>query len=1008
MKSLVRLAGAGALGLLLAALSTPARAQTGTVTGRVVDSASSQGIASATVQVVGTQLGTQTRGDGGFSISGVPAGPHSVRVTRLGFSAKTVPVSVEAGGSAAVNVALATVATQLSAVVTVAYSPAAQEKRNVTGAVAAVDSTLFNKGRIVSAEELIQAKVPGVQVITSNEPGGGMSVRVRGQASINGAKDPLFVIDGVPLPVGGGLSGGRNPLNFLNPNDIASVTVLKDAQATSIYGSRGANGVVMIVTKNGSATGPQMSYGVNMSSRRVARAPEYLNAAQLRTAVQTYAPSNTGLLGTANTNWFDALSQTGAGQEHNFAVAGVKQDLQYRLSLGWLQDEGVLQGDQTKRLSAGFNYADHLFNDLVEVQSTLRGVRTSDIFGGGRFLGTALTSAPTNPIFNSDGSFFATSNVLEPRNALAQLADQISDGRTDRGIGNVQARLNAPWVTGLSGTIRGSFDAARTQQRTFVPTTDPGESFTIDTLRGSFYQNLPDATTLVMDAFANYVHRVERVGTDVDLTGGYSYETFRGNNASFSVNGLGSNALTVGGIPSARQRNLPQVNIQETKLASFFGRANFTFADRYLLGLSVRRDGSSRFGTNNQWGTFPAASVGWRMYDESFLKDRIPGVSDLKLRYSYGLNGNQPTGNYVSYSTYSYSQPITQVQFGNVFIPTLQPSTANPDLKWEESATSDIGLDYGLFDDRITGSLDYYNKKTTNLLFEATVPGGSNFNNRLLQNIGSLRNTGFEIGLNASVLGGGGAGMFGRLRWDANFSASTNKSELLKISTTAGQVSEILTGQIGLGGDFVQTLRPGLPLNTFRVYEVKRDNKGNPVTGPQTALNTTYYVDQNNDNKIDVNDLVTKHSPQPKWILGHTSNFTYGPADLSFTLRSYLGYYVYNQVASASGNYALLQQGGVLRNLSALVYKYNFVNPQFSSELFVEKADFVRMDNITLGLALPNYRALRATRVFGTVQNVFTSSKYSGVDPLAGGLGGIDNNTYPLSRIFTLGLSVGF
>ena len=982
-------------------------AQTGRITGTVTTAEGNQPVTAAQVVVVGTRLGAATGENGRYTLS-VQPGTYRLRVIRLGFTPDTATVTVAAGATTTRDFVLRQSSVVLTAVVTQAYSPARQQARAVTGSVASVDSALFNKGRVVSAEDLIQAKVAGVQVVSSNEPGGGISVRVRGQASVSGANDPLFVVDGIPLPIGGGLSGGRNPLNFLNPNDIANVNVLKDAQATAIYGSRGANGVVLITTKTGSQGGPQLSYGVNLSNRQVARAPEYLNAQEFRAAVEQYSPNNRRLLRDADTDWFDALSQTGGGQEHNFAVAGNRQGLQYRLSLGYLRDEGVLQGDRTERVSGQFNYGDRLLGDLVDVQATLRGVRTRDAFGGGRFLGAALLSAPTNPIRNPDGSFFATANVLEPRNPLAQLAAQRNDGQTDRGLGNVQARLNLPFLQGLSATVRGSFDAARTLQREFTPTFDPQQAFNTDTLRGTFYQNLPDATTLVLDAFSNYVREYERFGgLNVDLTGGYSFETFRGNNASYRVNGLASNALGTGGLPAARQIVPPSVNVQESRLASFFGRANLSVADRYLFGMSVRRDGSSRFGTNNQWGTFPAVSLGWRLSEEGFLKGRVPALADLKLRYSYGINGNQPTQNYLAFSTYQYSIPTSTVQFGNVFVPTLQPSVANPDLKWEQSATHDVGLDYGFLDGRISGSLDYYTKLTTNLLFEATIPGGSNFNNRLRQNIGSLRNAGVEFALNTQLLTGRGAGL-GGVRYDANFNASTNRNRLLQISTTAGQVAEILTGQIGLGGDFVQTLRPGLPLNAFRVFRVQRDASGNPVTGPQTALNPTYYVDQNGDGRIDNNDLVTYKDPAPRWILGHTSNLGYGRFDLNFTLRAYLGFHVYNQVAAAQGNYSQIQQGDVLRNLSAFVRQYDFVNPQFNSELYVERADFLRMDNVTLGYALPALGTLRATRAFVTVQNAFTASGYSGVDPLAGGLGGRDDNTYPLQRIYTVGLTVGF
>ncbi len=1019
MRSVPKHVRASAAALLTAAIPVVAQAQTGTVSGRVVDSVSQQGVPSVNVTLAGTTIGTQTRPDGSFTLARVPTGAQTVRVARIGFAAQSRTVQVTNGGTTTLNFALGALVARLSEVVVAqAYSGGGgQDRRNVTGSVTAVDSTLFNKGRVNSPEELIQAKVPGVQVLTDNSPGGGISVRVRGQASVNGVTDPLFVVDGIPLPIGGGLSGGRNPLNFLNPQDVANITVLKDAQATAIYGSRGANGVVLITTKNGSQGGPQVTYGANYSDRQVARTPSYLDATAYRAAVQQYAPGNVSLLGTATTNWIDAAKQTGGGTEQNFAVGGTRQDLQYRLSLNYLTDNGVLKGDNTKRVSGQFNYADRLFHNVFDVQATLRAVRTHDSFGLGSYLGDLYGFAPTQPIYNTDGTFYEFNNVNAPNNPLARLALTNNTGQTDRGIGNVQLRANAPFLTGLSATLRGSFDAARTRQTTFVPTSDPTQRFTADTLKGSYYQNLPDQTTLVLDAYGNYVHRLDAYKADLDLTAGYSYETFRGNYANFTALGLSSNALGAGGIPAANRILQPNVSVDESRLASFFGRANATIADKYLLGLSVRADGSSRFGANNHWGTFPAFSVGWRLSEESFLKDRLPGVSDLKLRYSLGLNGNQPSGLYTAQSTYSYSVPQSYVQFGTGFIPTVQPSAANPNLKWEQSRTNDVGLDYALFQGRVSGTFDYYNKKTTDLLFNVPVAGGSNFSNYVLENIGSLRNAGFEAGLNVSVLRGRGDGALGRLRYDANFSAATNRNRVLSISG-AGGASQIPTGNIGFQN--VQVIQPGLPLGTFYVFRHQTDASGNPVVGPNTttsgATATKYYVDQNGDGQINQSDLVPFHSPQPRWILGHTSNFGLGRADFSFTLRSYLGYYVYNAVAATQGSYSVVQQGGAPRALNSAVLKYNFVTPQYNSDLYVENANFLRMDNITLGYTLPTYRALRSTRVFATVQNVFTATKYSGVDPLppigngsSGATGvGLDLNTYPLSRIFTFGLNVGF
>lgn len=985
-------------------VSSPALAQTGRIVGTVTSAADGRPVVGAQVVIIGTQVGAATRDDGRYTIVSRP-GAYRVRVARIGYRPDTASVTVTADGSATLDFRLQTSAAVLEAVAVQAYSPAAQERRNVTGSVAAVDTATFNKGRVVSPEELIQSKIPGVQIVQGNEPGGGAAIRVRGQTSINGNNDPLIVVDGIPLPVGGGLSGGRNPLAFLNPQDIANITVLKDAQATAIYGSRGAPGVILVTTKSGAQQGPQVTYGVNYSNREVAKAPSVLNAEQFRAVVQQYGQQNVGLLRTNNTNWFDALAQNGGGQEHNLSIGGQRQELQYRLSLGYLNDEGVLRGDRTNRVSGNLNYSDRLYDGALEVQATMRGVRTRDNFGGGSFLGNALLSAPTDPIYNTNGTFFAPTSQLAPYNPIAQLAAIQNIGQTDRGIGNVQGRFNVKAVPGLSATVRGSFDYANTQQRTFTPTFAPGQNFQVDSLRGGLTTNLPNSTTLVFDAFSNYVRQLDAFDASLDLTAGFSYETARGNNSQFSVNGLNTNALGTAGLAAAVRRNLPGVNVQERNLASLFARANVSLKDRYLFGFSLRRDGSSRFGLNDQWGVFPAGSIGWRLSEEPFLKNRLGPVNDLKLRYSIGVTGNEPTRNYLSFPTYNYSSPLNLVQFGNQFIPMLAPSVANPDLRWEDTRTHDVGVDLGLFQNRITITADYYSRLTNNLLFEASEESGANFNNRLFQNVGSLKNAGFELGLNATILQGRGDGFLGKLRYDANFNATTNRNRLLNISS--GQ-AEILNTQIGLGGPFVQTLRAGQPINSFRVFEAKRGANGQPVTGPNTAQTTEYYVDQNGDNQINSADLILYKDPAPRWILGHTSNLALGRFDLSLTARAYLGYYVYNGVAAQNGTYSLVGQGGVLRNLSSQVYRYNFRTPQYESSLYVEQADFLRLENITLGYTLPTFRSFRATRVFGTVQNAFTTTKYSGVDPLAGGLGGVDNNTYPLSRIFTLGLSLGF
>lgn len=990
-------------GLLLAASPIAVQAQTGTVTGRVVDSTTHTGVTGAAVIMEGTTLGTRTRPDGSYSIDGVPAGTRSVRATRIGFRPQSLSVVVAPGASVTANFSLGAVATQLSQVVTIAYgSGGAQSTRDVSGSVVSVDSSLFNKGRVVTPEELIQAKVPGVQIINNSQPGGGITIRVRGGTSITASNDPLFVIDGVPLPVGGGLSGGRNPLNFLNPQDIANITVLKDAAATTIYGSRGANGVVLITMKSGSDAGAQISYGSSFSSSSIVKAPHVLDADQFRQAVQDNAPNNLQFLGTANTNFFDAIRRTAYGQDHNFAFGAARQDMRYRLALGYLNQQGVLEGDRTRRYSGAFNYSDQLLNNMISLVGALRVSRTNDIFAGGRVLGDALNFAPTQPITNPNGTFFEFANNLAPANPLERLAVEKSTGRTDRGIGNVEVRTQLPFISGLSATVRGSFDNARTTQTDFAPSTARTQQRA--TYKGFFTNNLPDATTLVLDTYGNYTHHLASYATDVDVTGGYSFETFRGNNSTYSVQGLSTNLLGDGGVDPAAANRTTSFNIQESRLASFFGRANFIAKDRYLLGLGIRRDGSSRFGINNQWGLFTAASVGWRLSEEGFFKGRVPGLSDLKLRYSYGTNGNQAFANYLAISTYSYSSTPSQILFGTSFIPTVAPTAANPNLKWETTAQHNAGVDYGLLDGRISGTLEYYVKNTTNLLFNVPVAAGTNFGNRVVQNVGSMRNAGVDASISAQVLRGTGSGMLGRLRYDANFIASTNRNRVIAISTTGG-ASQIATG--GLGFITLQTIRPDLPINTFLLYQHKNDADGNPVTGKNAAYNPTYYVDQNGDGQINQADLVPGKSPQPKWILGHTSQFGYKNVDLGFTLRANLGVYQYNAVAAGS-TFSAVQGAGFPSNLNTDVFKYGFVTGQPFSDLYVEDASFLRMDNLTLGFNLPRERVLTSTRVFATVQNVFTVTKFTGLDPQSNALNGINGNQYPLSRTLTLGLNVGF
>ena len=986
-------------------------AQTGTVAGRVVDAATQEPLSGATVRVAERSALSGT--DGRFTVAAVPAGTHTVRATRVGYGEAARSVTVAEGQTATVDLRMSAQALLLESVVAIGYGE--RRVRDVTGAVEAVSSEEFNTGRIVSPEQLIQGKVAGVQVVETGEPGGGVSIRIRGGTSVNASNEPLVVVDGVPLPHGGGLSAGRNPLNFINPDDIERVTVLKDASSTAIYGSRGANGVIIIETKTG-RVGPQFSYGTSFSTSQVTREPDLLTADQFRAAVQRHAEARVTMLGTANTDWRSLVERDAFGQEHELAVAGSGGDMAYRLSLGYLDQEGVVLGTTTERVAAGLNYSHRLFNDRLSLRANLRGARTDDVFTPGGVLGSATVFDPTQPIRTETGDYYEnTAFTLAPNNPIAELALVTDQGTTYRSIGNVEGQYRMPFLEDLSATVRLGYDVAKSERRRFFPSILQAQlENRVDCDRGAedppcptgfVDRSNPTETTALIDAFGNYTRRLEGLNSDLDLTGGYSYEQGRGDRPYFYARGLSTDLLGPNGVPTAAE-NVSRVDVDEYRLASFFARLNYTLADRYLLTLSVRRDGSSRFAPGNQWGTYPAAALAWRIGDEAFM-DGVGWLSDLKLRASWGVNGNQAIGNYLWVPNYRIGDAFSQVQFGNQFVTTIRPTAVDPDITWEETTSWNLGLDYGLFDDRIRGAVEYYFKDTDDLIFTVPVAAGTFVSNSVTTNIGSVRNRGLELSLDARVLDG-----WRGVRWDASFNAATNRNRLLRVNPFGGGGEQVLVGGIAGGvGSNIQVLQPGFPINSFFVYQHRRDASGSPVfadtDGNGVINDLDLYVDLNNDGLITQEDRRPFRSPTPSWIFGHTSQFGFREFDLSFTMRAHRGNYVYNNLASSQGFYNVLNQAGGLVNLHASVLENQFVTAQYFSDVYVEDASFLRMDNLTLGYSLGRFRGLEQMRVYGTVQNVFAITDYSGVDPEAG-LNGIDLTIYPRSRTFTAGVNIGF
>mgnify|MGYP003576770733 CR=1 FL=1 len=985
--------------ILAVAWTAPLYAQqaTSTVRGRITDNSTQQPILGATVAVAGKSALTQQ--DGRFAITGVPIGPASVTVRMVGYAQATQPVIVNEGEAAVVDLALAPQAINLSEIVVTGYGET--RAGNITGAVSNLTPDEFNSGRIINPAELIAAKAPGVLVVDNNEPGGGLAIRIRGATSVSAQNDPLYVIDGMPVGTGagGGLSvQGRDPLNAINPDDIESITILRDASSAAIYGANAANGVVLIQTKRGHRGSPQVEYTGTFSGSMIDRTPDMLNASQFRTAVQTYAPGNVAQLGTANTDWFKQVTQTGVGQDHNVVFSGVGEQNNWRLSLGYLDQDGIVIGTTTKRLSGGLSYGQRFLDDRLNLRGNVKIAQANYDFTPGGVLSNAAQMGPTQPIMDptsTTGYYEWTGGIQSPDNPVAILSLGHDKGSNLRSIGNVQTEYRLPFLEGLKFNVNLGYDLARADRETFSPSTMHAQQK--NGLNGEFWRQNDEQSNTVFETYLNYAAPLQSIPGNIDVTAGYSYQKEHGEYPSLYERDLETNLLGPNGVPPAATV-LPDLFVEDYKLISFFGRLNYNVNDKYIASFSLRRDGSSRFGPDNAWGNFPALSVAWRISQESFLSN-VGWLDDLKLRASRATTGNQAFGNYLWAATYSLGDAASTAQFGPDYITTLRPTGVDPNIKWEETRTSNVGADFSILNQRFSGTVDLYRKDTDRLIFRVPAPAGS-LSSAITTNIGSMKNTGFEIGLNTRVRDGVG----NRLGWNFTLNASHNNNELTSINPYAGsaQAQQILTGGIAGGvGSTIQVLIPGQPVNSFFVYEQRYDASGKPI---YNADPLQMYVDQNNDGVINVDDRRPFHDPAPKWIFGMSNYLTAGRFDMNFVLRAYTGNYVYNNIASSTGAYSEVNRGSPY-NLHASVLETGFQTQQLLSDYYVESASFFRMDNISLGYSTA-YRG-QPVRFFGTMQNAFTLTGYNGVDPTSG-INGIDNNRYPRARTFTAGLSLKF
>ncbi len=996
MKSKKRLRQYGLL-ILLLFCNQVIFGQARTVTGKVTDGTGSA-VAGVTVTVKGKQTATTTSTDGSFSLSNINTGDVIV-FSSVGYT--TIEQTVGSGSS--LSITLTTAAGNLNEVVVVGYGTT--RKRDLTGSVATVSSKDFQKGQISTPEQMIAGKLPGVSVISNGgQPGSGSTIRIRGGSSIRASNDPLIVIDGVPLAAGG-ISGAGNPLSFINPNDIESFTVLKDASAAAIYGTRASNGVILITTKKGTGGKLRMNFSTSVSASTITKKVDVLSADEFRTIVNAKGtPAQIAMLGTANTDWQDEIYQTALATDNNLTISGGLKKLPYRISIGYTNQNGVLRTDNLQRTSIALALNPSFFNNHLKVDLNLKGSAQKTRFANTGAIGGAISFDPTQPVYSgkNDNRFGGYYEWLDPstatglvnlvgRNPLGLLNQRMDESNPFRSIGNLQLDYKFHFLPELRANLNMGYDVSEGRGTVFV-SDSAASDYAPGGVGGQNNKYRQQRTNTIFDFYLNYNKLFSNIKSRVDVTAGYSYNNFLTTQYFFaSYNAKGEK------YPNSDPA-FP-MNKPENTLVSFFSRLNYTYNDKYLLTATIRRDGSSRFGADNRWGLFPSVALAWKINDENFLASSKM-VSDLKLRIGWGVTGQQDgINNYDFLSFYSLSSPNATYQFGDEYYQMYRPGAYNPNIRWEETTTANIGLDYGFFNNRINGSIDVYKRTTTDLLNNIPQPAGTNFSAFFIANVGSMENTGVEFNINAEPVKNN------TWTWETGFNITYNKNRITNLTVVPNDPTYrgIQAGGIagGIGGGFSQIQQVGYTRNTFNLYQQVYDANGKPVEN--------VFVDVNEDGIINQDDLTKTKSAVPDVFMGFSTNVSYKRFSAGFVLRSSLGNYVYNNVFSNAGNQLQILGNYVLYNASANYLETNFNgnSNNLLSDYFIQNASFLRMDNLTFGYDVGAILRNKATlRINASAQNVFVITKYKGLDPEVSS--GVDNNFYPRPRIFTLGLNLNF
>lgn len=962
-------------------------AQTRTIKGEVTDAQNGEALIGATVMVEGEKGGTVTDFDGNFSLQ-VSSSAKKIKVSYIGYIDKVLSISDN------MKVKLESDSKALADVVVIGYGTA--RKSDLTGSVATVKSKDFNKGLVSSPEQLINGKVSGVQIMSnSGSASAGSTIRVRGGASLNASNDPLIVLDGVPLEQGGISGNSSNFLSMINPSDIESMTVLKDASSTAIYGSRASNGVIIITTKKGQQGAVKVNFNTTNSLQTRAQMVDMLSRDEFVNVINQFGTDNQkSLLGTANTDWNDEVYRTAFGTDNNLSVSGsIDKWLPFRVSVGYYNQSGLVRKDNVERWTGNVVLTPSFFQDHLKLTINAKGTLNNNSFNNGGAVWAAATFNPTIPVYSGNDKYGGYNEALDadgyPVNAgvrnprgLVDLYD--SKSKVSRFIGSMDVDYKVHFLPDLKLHATVGADYAKGDGTVYVPAYAAQSYNKDESLGGSDYKYGPQKNeNRLLTLYANYAKYFEDIKSNVDLTAGYDYQYWKSTTPLYYTK-------------SAAGTNLSTVKASDYRhvMLSYYGRINYSFDGKYLLTATVRRDASSRFSKDTRWGTFPSVALGWTLTEEPWLKNQKV-LSNLKLRASYGVTGQQEgIGNYNYLPVYTYSVAGTEAFINGQYINTYRPEAYVSDLKWETTTSWNFGLDFGFLDGRIGGAIDFYTRKTKDLLASVPTAAGTNFSKTILTNVGNVDSKGIEVSLNATPI------QTKDWEWNLSYNFTWQNMKVKNLSLIKGGSQTNVKVGPSIDAYQFQVLSEGYEPYMFYVYHQLYDSKtGKPIEGA--------YADLNNDGEINESDFYRYHSPAPKYIMGLSTSLRYKQLTLGMSFRANIDNYVYNGMGMSTGAFETVSyNNSQLNNLNTSFLKTGFKTRQYLSDYYVENASFLKLDNLSLSYNVGKINKWASLTVSAMVQNVFTITGYSGTDPEVPN--GMDNSFYPRPRTYSVSLGLQF